>query len=148
ERGAERGEDDQRNAPPAPREQPRVLDPEKGDGETDERLDRAHVGLHDAKDRQRERHAVRDGEARHERDHLAHPLGQQEERDDEDDVVPSREEVLDAEPEIVDERATLAPSAERPGVLREIEDLVQGLTGTAVPAYDMPVSAAEQRRKL
>ena len=85
---------------PALAQQPGVFRRDQRDREAYQRLDRHRVGLDDAKRGEAERDAVCHGEGGHECRQLAQRGGEQEQRDHERQMVPARQDVVDANGQI------------------------------------------------
>ena len=92
------------NDAPAPAEQPGVLRGDQRDREADHRLDRRTLGPHPAEHGEGEGDAVRNREGRDQRGQLTEAPCQEEQREHERQVVPTREDVLDAEHHVARQR--------------------------------------------
>ena len=76
-----------------------IFEGHPGDRQRDGALDQTRRQLHDVEDGEGERHAVRDGERRHDREQRPESAAHQEEREQEEHVVVPGRDVLDAEHE-------------------------------------------------
>ena len=84
--------------------QPAVLRRDERDREADQRLDRRLRRPHPAERRERQREAVRDGEAGDDARDVGEPAAQEQQRSDEREVIPAREDVLPSQAHGAEER--------------------------------------------
>jgi hypothetical protein len=106
-------------APVPAAQEPEVLGRDQRDREPDQRLHGRRLRADDPERRQAERQAVRDREAGDERRHLAERAGDQEEGEQEGEVVPAGEDVLDAEPDVPAD--AVGGRAARPSRVRRLD---------------------------